>query len=65
MKILSCNAVSGLSCPYAAQGETNEEVMEKLKRHGSEVHPEEIKKMMEGISAEQLLQKMQENIKEE
>jgi len=65
MKTLGCNDVSGLACSYVAKGETDEQVMEDLKNHGNTVHPEEIKKMMEGMSEEELMQKMKENIKEE
>lgn len=64
MKTLTCKIVSGIDCPYVAKGETDEEVMVQLKEHGQEAHPEEIKKMMEGMSEDDLVKRMKENIQE-
>ena len=46
MKTLNCKDVSGM-CDFVAEGETNEEVKQKLADHGKEAHPEEMSKMTE------------------
>ncbi len=46
MKTLRCKSVSGL-CDFVAEGETNEEVKQKLAEHGMEAHAEELSKMTE------------------
>lgn len=55
----------GLNCHFVAEGMTDEEVMEKLDTHGKEVHLEEVKKMMENMSEEEMKKTMMSKIKEE
>lgn len=48
MKKLQCHDISGKDCPFVAEGETDEEVKQKLNEHGHAAHPE----MMAGASEE-------------
>jgi len=47
MKKLTCKDM-GVDCPFVAEGNTNEEVKEKMMKHGHEMHDE----MMHGLSDE-------------
>lgn len=47
-------------CPFVARGETEEEVMLELKKHGMEVH-----EMTEEDITDDVKQKMKDNMKEE
>ncbi|MDI6777981.1 MAG: DUF1059 domain-containing protein [Patescibacteria group bacterium] len=58
MKILSCKDMGG-SDDFVAKGATEDEVMERMKMHVKEMHPE----MMEGKSDEDMT-KMKEMMKE-
>lgn len=52
MKHLVCKEVTGYEhCAFVAESETVDEVIDKLKAHGAETHPE----LMEGKSEEELL----------
>jgi len=42
---LMCREVSGLDCPYEAEGDTAEEVRQKLSEHGMEEHADEMAAM--------------------
>lgn len=55
----------GLNCPFVAEGMTDEEVMRKLSAHGKEIHMEEVKKMMENMSEEEIKKAIMSKIKEE
>jgi len=55
----------GLTCPFIAKGETEEAVLSELAKHGQETHPEEVAKMMEGKTMEDLNQAMRAQMKEE
>lgn len=57
MKMLACNDMGG-SDGFVAKGMTEEEVMENMKKHMMEMHPE----MMEGKSEEEMM-KMKEMMK--
>ncbi len=59
-KILNCKDV-GVDCPFVARGETEEELMKVVVKHGKEVHgytdeqlndPEMIKKVKAAIKDE-------------
>jgi predicted small metal-binding protein len=65
MKTLSCQDVSGLSCPFVAKGETEEAVIQQLMDHAKAEHPEESAKMMEGKTPEEVNEMLKSKIKEE
>lgn len=65
MKTLSCQDVSGLSCPFVAKGETEEAVIQQLMDHAQAEHPEESAKMMEGKTPEEVTEMLKSKIKEE
>lgn len=66
MHTIACQDVSGIECPFVAKGETMEEAMGQLKDHGMGMHQEELAKMMaEGMSEEQMMEKMKSVAKEE
>ncbi len=63
MKKLSCKDM-GMSDDFVAEGETKEEVMEKMTEHAKMAH----KDMMEKMSPEEMedmKKKMEENMKDE
>ncbi len=64
MKKLSSRDL-GLNDDFVAEGETDEEVMQKMKEHGQQFHAEEVKKMMETMSEEEMIAMMKSKIKEE
>lgn len=64
MKTIACSDM-GLTCPFIARGETEEAVLGELAKHGQENHPEEVAKMMEGKTMEDLNQAMRAQMKEE
>ena len=47
MKKLSCKEMGGGDCDFTAEGETNEEVIQKIYAHASEAHPEKLQGMSE------------------
>lgn len=50
MKELSCAEASGLECDEVIRGESEDEVMQKAARHGSEAH--DIQEMSEEMQRE-------------
>ena len=44
----------GVNCPFVAEGETPEEAAMKLEQHAAEAHPEEVKKMAETMTPEEM-----------
>ena len=64
MKILACSDM-GLSCPFVAKGETTEDVVAQLAKHGNEMHPEEVKEMKSQHSEEELTEMMTSKVGEE
>lgn len=64
MKTLACSDM-GLSCPFVAKGETTEDVVAQLAKHGSEMHPEEVKEMMTQHSEGELNEMMASKAKDE
>lgn len=47
MKSVKCSDLGAPECPFVAEGETNEEVKQKLYEHAGVVHPEKMKEMTE------------------
>ena len=64
MKKLTCNDVSGQDCPYVAEGDSNEEVLNKLSDHGDQTHPGMVKKMKEEMTDEEMKKMMESKITE-
>jgi predicted small metal-binding protein len=63
MKHLKCKDVSGQTCDFVSEGESDNDVKMKLIKHGKEVH----KEMMEGLSDEEhkdMEKKMDELLKQ-
>lgn len=65
MKTLSCQDMSGLSCPFVAKGETEETVIQQLMDHAKAEHSEELTKIIEGKTEEEVKEMMKSKIKEE
>lgn len=65
MKTLSCQDMSGLSCPFVAKGETEEAVIQQLMDHAKAEHSEELAKMTEGKTEEEVKEMIKSKIKEE
>jgi predicted small metal-binding protein len=66
MHSIACQDVSGLACPFVAQGESMDEAMMELRNHGMESHPTELMQMMnEGMTEEMLVEKMKSAAKSE
>lgn len=63
MKTLACSDM-GLTCPFVAKGETVEDVVAQLAKHGNENHPEEVKVMKAQNSEEELNKIMASKVKE-
>lgn len=47
MKQLKCSDVGGGECPFVAKGDTDDEVMEKMGKHGMEMHADNMKDQTE------------------
>jgi predicted small metal-binding protein len=64
MKTLACGDM-GLTCPFVAKGDTEENVLQQLRDHGDAMHPEEVKVMKAKMSKEEMDSVMRSKIKEE
>ncbi len=60
MKMLSCAAMGDPSCGFVAQGETDQEVMDKMMGHVKSSHPGVMTKMDMGQMNSMMMSKMQE-----
>lgn len=64
MHSIACQDVSGLACPFVAQGESMEDAMAELRNHGMSTHMNELQQMMnEGMTEEMLVEKMKSSAK--
>ena len=57
MKTLACAAM-GMDCDFVAKGETEEEVIEQMSKHGQEKHAE----AMKGMDMEEMVNTMKAKI---
>lgn len=64
MKTLAC-ADMGLTCPFAAKGDNDDDLVAQLTQHGNETHPEEVKVMRATKSEAEMDAEMRSKIKEE
>jgi len=64
MKTLSCEDM-GVKCDFVTKDETEEGVIKKLQAHAAAAHPEEVKKMSESMTEEEMMDAMREKIKDE
>ena len=67
MKTLACKDVCGekcITCPFVAKGETDEDAMKQLDKHGKKVHPKEVGEMTKTMSKEQMMALMKSKIQE-
>ena len=62
MFILACRDM-GPDCDYKARGASKEEVMELITKHGTDVHPDVMKKM-EKMSQDEVRDMMMSKIQE-
>ena len=64
MKTLAC-ADMGLTCPFVAQGDNDDDLVAQLTQHGNETHPEEVKVMRAQHDDAEMDAMMRSKIKEE
>ena len=64
MKSISCSDM-GVSCPFVAHDETAEGAVMKLQAHAGEAHMDEIKKMSETMTPEEMKMAMLAKVKDE
>lgn len=63
MKTLAC-ADMGLTCPFVAKGDNDDDLVAQLTKHGNETHPEEVKMMRAKNSEAEMDAAMRSKIKE-
>lgn len=56
---------AGVNCPFVAQDETVDGVIQKMTKHAQSTHAEIIKKLLETMSPEDLTEWLKEKIKTE
>jgi|WetSurMetagenome_2_1015567.scaffolds.fasta_scaffold332621_2 predicted small metal-binding protein len=61
MKTLACSDL-GMSCPFVAKGNTNEEVIKAMSEHGKKAHADQLK--ASAMSPSQMEEMMKKAIKE-
>lgn len=64
MYTLACNDL-GATCEFVAKGETQEDVLQTMTGHASAAHAEEMAKMSEGKTPEEIKAMLTEKMKEE
>ncbi len=63
MKSLSCADLGDASCHFVAEGQTDEEVLGKMKSHVTEVHPDKMTEMAKTMTEDQIMEMMKSKIK--
>jgi len=63
MKSLSCADLGDASCHFVAEGQTDEEVLGKMKAHSMELHADKMKEMAASMTEEQIAEMMKSKIK--
>lgn len=63
MKSLSCADLGDASCHFVAEGQTDEEVLGKMKAHVTETHPDKMKEMAATMTEDQIMAMMKSKIK--
>lgn len=62
MKTLKCKDM-GMNCDFVASGDSDNDVIEKMITHHEKSHMNEMKKMSESMSTEEIKDKMKAEIK--
>lgn len=64
MKTLSCKDL-GDTCEFVAKGETEDEVVQKMKEHAMEHHKEKVDDMLKTMSEKEMEDMLRGKIREE
>ena len=63
MYSLSCKDMGGSDCDFVVTGATADEVVKAMGEHAMQAHPDKVKEMSEGMTPEQMAEKMKAAVK--